>query len=247
MAFARVESDLEVESIMSPIADNLQAVKTRISEALQGDSRAVTLVAVSKTRPAALVADALAAGHRDFGENYVQEALEKIGELSGRGAVWHFIGHLQGNKAKEVARHFDWVHGVDRERIADLLARARPAELPPLQVCVQVNISQEATKSGVAPGEALALARRVAGLPGLELRGLMGMASPSADEAAQRAEFAVLRREFEALKAAGLEVDTLSMGMSHDFPAALAEGATMLRIGTAIFGERVAKPEAVAP
>jgi len=238
MADARVESGLEVESIMSPIAENLQAVRSRIYEALQGDSRAVTLVAVSKTRPASAIAEALAAGQRDFGENYVQEAVAKIGELAGRGAVWHFIGHLQGNKAKDVARHFDWVHGVDRERIADLLSRARPADLPPLQVCIQVNISQEATKSGVAPGEALALARRMAGMPGLELRGLMGMASPSGDEATQREEFGVLRGEFEALKAAGLEVDTLSMGMTHDFPAALSQGATMLRIGTAIFGER---------
>ncbi len=231
---------------MSRIAENLQAVKSRILEALQGDSRAVTLVAVSKTRPAADVAEALAAGHRDFGENYVQEAVGKIEALAGRGAVWHFIGHLQGNKAKDVARHFDWVHGVDRERIADLLARARPADRPPLSVCVQVNISLEATKSGVAPGEALALARHVAGLPGLRLRGLMGMASPSGDEATQRREFAVLRREFETLKSAGLPVDTLSMGMSHDFPAALAEGATMLRVGTAIFGERAAKEATVA-
>ncbi len=229
---------------MSRIADNLQAVRSRISSALQGDSRAVTLVAVSKTRPAAAVEEALAAGQRDFGENYVQEALEKIAALAGKGAVWHFIGHLQGNKAKEVARHFDWVHGVDRERIAELLSRNRPADLPPLEVCVQVNISQEATKSGVAPGEALALARRVAQLPGLRLRGLMGMASPSGDEARQREEFAVLRREFEALRAAGLAVDTLSMGMTHDFPAALAQGATMLRIGTAIFGERVAQAAA---
>jgi len=231
---------------MSPIADNLQAVRLRISEALQGDSRTVTLVAVSKTRPASAIAEALAAGQRDFGENYVQEALEKRAQLAGRGAVWHFIGHLQGNKAKDVARHFDWVHGVDRERIAELLSRGRPADLPPLQVCVQVNISAEATKSGVAPGEALALARQVAGLPGLRLRGLMGMASPSGDEARQREEFAALRREFETLSAAGLEVDTLSMGMTHDFPAALAEGATMLRIGTAIFGERTATPEASA-
>ena len=238
MADARVESGLKVEPIMSPIAENLQAVRSRISEALQGDSRAVTLVAVSKTRPAALVAEALAAGQRDFGENYVQEALGKIGALAGRGAVWHFIGHLQGNKAKDVARHFDWVHGVDRERIAGLLSRGRPDGMAPLQVCVQVNISQEATKSGVAPGETLALARAVAALPGLRLRGVMGMASPSGDEARQRAEFGVLRGEFEALKAAGLDVDTLSMGMTHDYPAALAQGATMLRIGTAIFGER---------
>ena len=231
---------------MSRIAENLQAVKSRILEALQGDSRAVTLVAVSKTRPAADVAEALAAGHRDFGENYVQEAVGKIEALAGRGAVWHFIGHLQGNKAKDVARHFDWVHGVDRLETAERLSRHRPADRPPLEVCVQVNISEEDTKGGVAPEAAPALAKAVAALPGLRFRGLMGMASPSGDEATQRREFAVLRREFEALKSAGLPVDTLSMGMSHDFPAALAEGATMLRVGTAIFGERAAKEATVA-
>ncbi len=223
---------------MSPIAENLQAVRSRISEALQGDSRAITLVAVSKTQPLERVREALEAGQRDFGENYVQEAIAKIRALEGRGAVWHFIGHLQGNKAKEVAGHFDWVHGVDRARIADLLSRHRPAHLAPLQACVQVNISEEATKAGVRPEEALALARHVASLPGLRFRGLMGMASPSGDFARARAEFAVLRRTFEELARAGLAPDTLSMGMTQDFPAALAEGATMLRIGTAIFGAR---------
>ncbi|HQZ46718.1 MAG TPA: YggS family pyridoxal phosphate-dependent enzyme [Usitatibacteraceae bacterium] len=223
---------------MSPIAENLQEVKRRISEALQGDSRAVTLVAVSKTQPAGKVREAHAAGQRDFGENYVQEAVAKIAELADLGATWHFIGALQANKAKEVARHFDWVHGVDRAKIADLLSRHRPAGKAPLDVCVQVNVSEEATKGGVKPGEALALARHVASLPGLRFRGLMGMASPSAGEAGVRAEFAALRRELEAIRAAGLAGDTLSMGMTQDFAAALAEGATMLRIGTAIFGAR---------
>jgi len=227
---------------MSPIARNLQQLQRRISEALQGDSRAVTLVAVSKTHPPAMVREAWAAGQRDFGENYVQEALEKMDALAGLPVTWHFIGGLQSNKAKAVAQRFDWVHGVDSARLADLLSRHRPAGRGPLQVCVQVNISAEATKGGVAPGEALALARHVAGLPGLAFRGLMGMASPEADESRLRAEFACLRRELEAIRAAGLPADTLSMGMTHDFPIALAEGATMLRIGTAIFGAREARP-----
>jgi len=225
---------------MSSIAENLQEVKARISEALQGDSRAVTLVAVSKTHAPEMVREAFAAGQRDFGENYVQEAVAKIAALADLPATWHFIGTLQGNKAKDVAERFDWVHGVDRARIADLLSRHRPAGRRPLEVCVEVNISEEATKGGVKPGEALALARHVATLPGLRFRGLMGMASPSGDEAKARAEFAVLRRELEAIRAAGIPGDTLSMGMSQDWRAALAEGSTMLRIGTAIFGAREA-------
>ena len=225
---------------MSPIAENLQEVRRRISEALQGDSRAITLVAASKTHPPEMVREAFAAGQRDFGENYVQEAVAKIAALADLPATWHFIGTLQGNKARDVAERFDWVHAVDRARIAELLSRHRPAGRRPLDVCVEVNISEEATKSGVKPGEALALARLVATLPGLRFRGLMGMASPSGDEAKARSEFAVLRRELEAIRAAGVEGDTLSMGMSQDWRAALAEGATMLRIGTAIFGAREA-------
>jgi hypothetical protein len=229
---------------MSPIEANLQAIKRRISELCQGDSRVVTLVAVSKLQPLQRIRDAWAAGQRDFGENYVQEAVAKMDALADIAAIWHFIGSLQGNKAKEVARRFDWVHGVDRARIADLLSRHRPEEGAPLNVCVQVNISEEATKGGVRPGEAVALARHVASLPRLRLRGLMGMASPSGDYGKARAEFAVLRRELEAVRAAGIEADTLSMGMTHDFEAALAEGATLLRIGTAIFGARPAQPAA---
>jgi pyridoxal phosphate enzyme (YggS family) len=227
---------------MSPIAVNLQAVRRRISEALQGDSRAVTVVAVAKGQPAGAVREACAAGCRDFGESYVQEAVPKIASLEDLGATWHFIGHLQGNKAREVAAAFDWVHGVDRLRIAEALSRARPEARAPLDVCIQVNISGEASKGGVAPGEALALARGVAALPRLRLRGLMGMASLTADTAAQRAQFALLARTRAAIAAAGIPLDTLSMGMSQDFPAALAEGATMVRIGTAIFGERAGKP-----
>lgn len=223
---------------MSPIAANLQAVRRRISEALQGDSRAVTLVAVSKSQPPEAIRAAHAAGCRDFGESYVQEAGPKIASLADLAATWHFIGHLQGNKAREVAERFDWVHGVDRARIAQALAKARPTQRPPVEVCIQVNISGEATKGGVQPGEALALASEIAALPRLRLRGLMGMAGAAADRAEQRRQFALLRATLEELRAAGFALDTLSMGMSHDFEAALAEGATMVRIGTAIFGER---------
>jgi len=223
---------------MSTIADNLQAVRRRISEALQGDTRTVTLVAVSKAKPAEALREAFAAGARDFGESYVQEALPKLASLRDLGATWHFIGHLQGNKARDVARGFDWVHGVDRARLAAALSKARPAELGKLNVCVQVNISGEATKGGVAPTDALALAREVAALPNLALRGLMGMAAPMEDLAAQRREFALLRRVRDEIVAAGLALDTLSMGMSDDFEAAIAEGSTMVRVGTAIFGAR---------
>jgi PLP dependent protein len=223
---------------MSPIAANLQAIRRRISEALQGDSRAITLVAVSKSQPADSIREAHAAGCRDFGENYVQEVIAKMAALGDIAATWHFIGRLQTNKAREVAERFDWVHGVDRARIAAALSKARPGARGDLDVCLQVNVSEEATKGGVRPDEALGLAREVAAMPRLRLRGLMGMASPTADAAGQRAQFAVLRSTLEGIAADGLEVDTLSMGMSQDLEAAISEGATMLRIGTAIFGER---------
>lgn len=229
---------------MSPIAANLQAVRRRISEALQGDSRAITLVAVAKSQSPEAIRAAFAAGCRDFGESYVQEALPKIASLRDLDATWHFIGHLQGNKARDVAERFDWVHGVDRARIAAALGRARPEGSPDLNVCVQVNISGEDTKAGVPPDEALDLAREVAAIPRLKLRGLMGMARATPDTAQQRKQFALLRRKFEELRAAGLPLDTLSMGMSDDFEAALEEGATMVRIGTAIFGERDNKKKA---
>jgi pyridoxal phosphate enzyme (YggS family) len=223
---------------MPTIAANLQAVRRRISEALQGDSRTVTVVAVSKSHPADAVRAAYEAGCRDFGESYVHEAVPKIASLRDLDAVWHFIGHLQGNKAREVASSFDWVHGVDRPRIAQALAKARAAERPPLDVCIQVNISGEASKGGVRPEDAGALAHEIRAMPRLRLRGLMGMASAAAGAESQRLQFALLRRTFRDLAAAGLPLDTLSMGMSQDFEAALAEGATMVRIGTAIFGER---------
>ena len=175
------------------------------------------------------------------GESYVQEALPKMAALRDTDCAWHFIGRLQGNKAREVAERFDWVHGVDRAKIAAALGGARPPGLARLNVCLQVNISGEATKGGVAPALAGALAREVVAIPGLALRGLMGMAGETGDIAAQRAQFAHLARIFDELRASGLALDTLSMGMSQDFEAALAEGATMVRIGTAIFGERATR------
>lgn len=223
---------------MSPIAANLQAIRRRISEALQGDSRAITLVAVAKSQPAAVLAEAFEAGARDFGESYVQEALAKIASLGGLEARWHFIGHVQTNKARDIAEAFDWVHGVDRLKVAQALSKARPEGRPPLDVCIQVNISGEATKGGVAPDEALSLAREVAAQPRIKLRGLMGMASFTPDMALRRAQFRSLAEARRGIVAAGIPMDTLSMGMSDDFEAALAEGATIVRIGTAVFGRR---------
>jgi pyridoxal phosphate enzyme (YggS family) len=223
---------------MSTIAANLQDIRRRISEALQGDRREVRIVAVSKSQPLSKIREAHAAGCGDFGENYVREAIAKIDELGDIRATWHFIGQVQTNKAREVAERFDWVHGIDRPRAAAALSRARPAGREPLNVCLQVNISAEATKGGVPPGDVAALAREVHGLPGLRLRGLMGMASAVGDAAAQRAQFALLRQGLDTLRAQGIEADTLSMGMSDDSEAAIAEGATMVRIGTVIFGER---------
>jgi pyridoxal phosphate enzyme (YggS family) len=223
---------------MSPIAANLQAVRRRISETLQGDSRAVTIVAVSKSQGPEAVRAAHAAGVRDFGESYVQEALPKVAALADLPATWHYIGHLQTNKARDIAQRFDWVHGVDRARAAAALGKARPETMASLNVCIQVNISGEHTKGGVAPREAAALAREVAAMPRLKLRGVMGMASPTPDPAERRRQFASLRKAFDEIHGSGIEIDTLSMGMSDDFVDALKEGATMVRIGTAIFGGR---------
>ncbi len=229
---------------MSPIAANLQAVRRRISETLQGDSRAVTVVAVSKSQGLEAVRQAHDAGCRDFGESYVQEALPKLAALSDLPVTWHYIGHLQTNKARDIAAHFDWVHGVDRAKAAAALAKSRPEGYAPLNVCVQVNISDEETKGGVDPAQALVLAREIAAMPRLRLRGLMGMASPTDDVDERRRQFALLRKAAEAIRAAGIEIDTLSMGMSDDYREALQEGANMLRIGTAIFGERKNKKAA---
>ncbi len=223
---------------MSPIAANLQAVRRRISETLQGDSRIVTLVAVSKSQGPEVVRAAHEAGCRDFGESYLQEALPKLAALSDLPITWHYIGHLQTNKARDIAQRFDWVNGVDRTKAAAALAKARPEPGPPLNVCVQVNISDEATKGGVAPGQALVLAREVAAMPRLRLRGLMGMASATQDAQERRRQFALLRETAALIRAAGIEMDTLSMGMSDDYTEALQEGANMIRIGTALFGDR---------
>lgn len=226
---------------MTTISSNLQAVLARIDRAAREHGRAsgaVRLLAVSKTWPAADVREAALAGQRAFGENYVQEGVAKVAELADLGLEWHFIGPLQSNKTRVVAEHFDWVHSIDRLKIAERLAEQRPATLPPLSVCLQVNVSGEATKSGVAPDAVEDLARRVAALPGLRLRGLMAIPAPAADFAAQRLPFRRLREIYEQLRAGGLPLDTLSMGMSHDLEAAIAEGATLVRVGTAIFGER---------
>lgn len=226
---------------MSAIADNLQAVQARIAKAAAAAGRSpesVRLLAVSKTWPLASIIDAADAGQRAFGENYVQEGIDKIAAISGRNLEWHFIGPLQSNKSKPVAEAFDWVHSIDRLKIAERLSAQRPAYLPPLQVCVQVNVSGEASKSGCAPDDTLALCQAVTALPGLNLRGLMAIPEPSDDPLAQRAPFRRLRKIYDHIRAAGLPLDTLSMGMSHDLEAAVAEGATIVRIGTAIFGER---------
>ncbi|WP_298009157.1 YggS family pyridoxal phosphate-dependent enzyme [uncultured Aquabacterium sp.] len=228
---------------MSTIANNLQSVRDRIQQACSLAGRppeSVTLLAVSKTFPSVTVREAFDAGQRRFGENYVQEAVAKIAELADlRSQIeWHMIGPLQSNKTRVVAESFDWVHTVDRLKVAQRLSEQRPEGLPPLQVCVQVNTSGEASKSGIAPEEAESLARAVAALPRLTLRGVMALPAPSEDPAVQHAELARVRSVFEHLKAQGLPVDTLSMGMSGDLAAAIAEGSTLVRVGTALFGRR---------
>ncbi|MFN7137537.1 MAG: YggS family pyridoxal phosphate-dependent enzyme [Thermomonas sp.] len=223
----------------------LQEVKRRIeaaSRAVGRDANNVTLLAVSKTQPPEAVRAAHAAGQGDFGENYVQEGLAKIEALADLRAAlrWHLIGPLQSNKTRDVAARFDWVHSVDRLKVAQRLAEQRPPGLPPLQLCLQVNVSGEASKSGVAPAELPALAHAVAALPAdrVRLRGLMAIPAPAAGTEAQRAPHRRLRELMQALRAEGLPLDTLSMGMSDDLEAAIAEGATVVRVGTAIFGAR---------
>ncbi|HUJ87869.1 MAG TPA: YggS family pyridoxal phosphate-dependent enzyme [Burkholderiales bacterium] len=230
------------------IGDNLQAVISRIAAATAEAGRApgsVRLLAASKTQPPARIAEAAAAGQRAFGENYVQEAIGKmdalaqmLGEARSRALEWHLIGPVQSNKTRVAAERFDWVQCVDREKIARRLSEQRPAALAPLNVLIEVNLSGEASKSGVAAEDALALARTVAGLPRLRLRGLMAIPAPSRDQAVQRERFRAVRRLFERLRAHNPALDTLSMGMSDDMEAAIAEGATMVRIGSAIFGAR---------
>lgn len=262
---------------MTTMTARLQAVRERIRSAAQTAGRRphdVTLLAVSKTFSAEIVAEACALGQRDFGESYLQEATGKIGALQGAGLcghaaqpyqgeqswvsglrptsgvvspqagplfrplVWHFIGPIQSNKTRPIAELFQWVHGVDRLKIAERLSSARPAHLPALDICIQVNVSGEASKGGVPPAQATDLAHAIAGLPGLRLRGLMGIPEPTADVGLQRARFRQVRELKDAIVAGGIPMDTLSMGMSDDLEAAIAEGSTLVRVGRAIFGER---------
>ena len=228
---------------MGSIGNNLQEVKRRIAAACVAARRpanSVTLLAVSKTKPESAVREALAAGQHAFGENYVQEGLAKIDALADLRTQleWHLIGPLQSNKTRAVAEAFDWVHSVDRLKIAERLAAQRPAGLPPLNVCLQVNISGETSKSGMSVLELPAVARAVRTLPGLRLRGLMAIPEPSDDAATQHASHRALRELLAALNAQGQALDTLSMGMSDDLEAAVAEGATLVRVGSAVFGAR---------
>lgn len=223
---------------MSTIADNIAQVRSRIRAAEQAAQRAehsVQLLAVSKTKPAQALREAYAAGLRDFGENYLQEALGKQVELTDLPLIWHFIGPIQSNKTRAIAEHFDWVHSVDRLKIAQRLSEQRPAELPPLNICIQVNVSGEASKSGCTPADLPALASAISALPRLKLRGLMAIPEPTEERAAQDAAFAAVQHLQASLE---LPLDTLSMGMSHDLESAIAQGATWVRIGTALFGAR---------
>jgi pyridoxal phosphate enzyme (YggS family) len=226
---------------LTTIAVRVQDVRARIDRAARSCGRAaseITLLAVSKTFPASCIEDAHRAGQNAFGENYAQEAVKKITALAQHGLEWHFIGPVQTNKTRAIAEHFHWVHSIDREKVAARLSAARPAHLSPLNVCIQVNVSGETTKGGVEPGAEEALARAIARFPRLRLRGLMAIPEPTSDPAAQRQPYARLRALKDALAASGYPVDTLSMGMSDDLEAAIAEGATIVRVGTAIFGPR---------
>lgn len=210
----------------------------RSSQKSQFGNSDILVLAVSKTRPPEDIRAAHAAGLSHFGENYLQEALPKVEALSDLDLTWHFIGPLQSNKTRAVAEHFDWVHSVDREKIARRLSEQRPAGMPPLNICLQVNVSGEATKSGVAPDALADLATAVQDLPGITLRGLMAIPAPAQEEQAQRRPYRALREAFEALRASCPGIDTLSMGMSADLEAAIAEGATLVRVGTDLFGPR---------
>ena len=223
---------------MSTIAGNIARVEARIRAAalaVQRDVTSIHLLAVSKTKPAGALREAHAAGIRDFGENYLQEARAKQLELADLPLCWHFIGPIQSNKTRAIAEHFAWVHSVDRLKIAQRLSEQRPADLPPLNICIQVNVSGEASKSGCTPADLPALAMAISALPRLKLRGLMAIPEPTEDRAEQDAAFATVRDLQASLN---LPLDTLSMGMSHDLESAIAQGATWVRIGTALFGAR---------
>jgi len=223
---------------MSTIAGNIAQVEARIRAAALAVQRKVTsihLLAVSKTKPAAALREAYAAGVRDFGENYLQEARAKQVELADLPWCWHFIGPIQSNKTRDIAEHFAWVHSVDRLKIAQRLSEQRPEDLPPLNICIQVNVSGEASKSGCTPADLPALAAAISALPRVKLRGLMAIPEPTEDRTEQDAAFATVRTLQESLN---MGLDTLSMGMSHDLESAIAQGATWVRIGTALFGAR---------
>jgi len=226
---------------MHDIGTALNAVRARVGELERRYHRepgSVTLLAVSKTKPPEAVRAALAAGQHAFGENHLQDAMTKVDALDGQGVSWHFIGAVQSNKTRPIAAHFDWVHSIEREKIATRLSAQRPAGREPLDVCIEVNVSGEDTKSGVPPAGVEPLARLVRELPGLRLRGLMAIPRPAEDFETQRIPFRLLREILDDLNAKGLGLDTLSMGMTADLEAAIAEGATIVRIGTAIFGPR---------
>ncbi len=226
---------------MQNIEQSLTALRQRIVSSAQEyarDAHSIKILAVSKKQPISAIRAALAADQRDFGENYLQEALAKIDVLADSQACWHFIGPLQSNKTRAVAENFSWVHTLDREKIAVRLSEQRPGGLGPLNVCIQVNISAEASKSGISLAALPALVMTIRQLPGLRLRGLMALPAPAAEFDAQRQPFWQLRQAFEQLQGGGFELDTLSMGTSSDMAAAIAEGTTLLRIGTALFGPR---------
>jgi pyridoxal phosphate enzyme (YggS family) len=219
----------------------MQAVRERIERAARAagrDPSGIRLLAVSKTFSPAAIREAFQGGQHAFGENYMQEAIQKMDALVDLPVEWHYIGPIQSNKTKPLAERFQWVHSIDRLRIAERLSAARPADLPPLDICIQVNVSDESTKSGITPGQALELASQVKALPRLRLRGLMTIPEPTDDRALQLERFAQLRRLKERIASAGIALDTLSMGMTDDLEAAIEEGATLIRVGRGIFGER---------
>ena len=226
---------------MIGVTENYRKIQDLLAKAAADAGRPrdhIRLLAVSKKKPVEAILAAAAAGQRDFGENFVQEGLEKMENCAREDLVWHFIGHLQSNKTRAVAQHFQWVHTIDRLKIARRLSEQRPPHAPDLNVCIEVNIDEEAQKAGIAPGETADLAREIARLPRLKLRGLMCLPAIREGFEAQREPFAALRRLYEALNGEGLRLDTLSMGMSADYAAAIHEGATIVRIGTALFGAR---------
>ena len=229
-----------MQTIPMNIAENFRQIGERIDASAQRAGHAVRLLAVGKTQPAEAIANLAALGQRAFGENYVQEALAKQAELADLGLIWHLIGPLQSNKARDAAEHFDWLHSLDRIKLVAALGRHRPAGAPPLNILIQVNIDDETSKSGCAPDEIDTIAAAVAVSAGLRLRGLMAIPAP-VDLVRRRDAFARMRALFERLRAAHAQVDTLSMGMSDDFELAIAEGSTLVRVGSALFGPRAAR------